>query len=80
MTAAHPSPRPTPDGRVLVSRHLVAWCTGRHVNLVRRKITPVACDVGTRAALLDLDQAQQELAAIPQRLTNRLLLVHPEVQ
>lgn len=80
MTAAHPSPRPTPDGRVLVSRHVVAWCTGRHVNLIRRRVPPVACDVTTRAALLDLDDAEQRLAVIPQRLTNRRPLVHPVSQ
>lgn len=59
----HPSPRLTPDGRTLVSRHVVAFLTKRHLNYVRREVPAVACDVRTRVALVDLDHAEQTLAA-----------------
>lgn len=61
--------RHTEDGRTLASRHLIARLTGRHVNLIRRAVPAVACDVATRAALLDIDDAERELGAIPRRLT-----------
>lgn len=57
----HPEPRRLDDGRILVTRHIVAQLGHRHVNYVRREIPPVACDVRTRAVLLDLDQAEQIL-------------------
>lgn len=57
----HPAPLTTPDGRRLVSRHLVAHVTGRHIDTVRKRIPPVACDVTTRVALLDLDEAAAAL-------------------
>lgn len=68
---AHPSPRETPDGRVLVSRDLVAHMGARHVNWVRQAVPAVACDVVTRAVLLDLDVAEQVLSARPRRARTR---------
>jgi hypothetical protein len=65
---AHPSPRQTPDGRTLVSRHVVAFLAHRHVDYVRRTVAAVACDVPTRAALVDLDEAEKELSTRPQRV------------
>jgi hypothetical protein len=63
----HPSPRSDDTGRTLVSRHVVAYLAHRHVDYVRRTIPAVACDVTTRAALLDLDQAEETLAGRAQR-------------
>lgn len=66
--SSHPSPHQTPDGRMLVSRHIVALLTKRHLNYVRREVPAVACDVRTRVALVDLDQAEETLMARPQRV------------
>lgn len=40
---------------LLGSRAAAAALASRHVNSVRRYCEPVACDVGTRALLYDLD-------------------------
>ena len=61
----HPEPRRLDDGRILVTRHVVAQLGHRHVNFVRREVPAVACDVLTRAALVDLDQAEEVLAGRP---------------
>lgn len=68
----HPSPFRTPDGRTLVTRHVVAYVTRRHVNWVRREVPAVACDVLSRAALVDLDQAERVLEARQKRLPRRV--------
>jgi hypothetical protein len=48
--------KPRLHGRTLLgSRAAAAAFAGRHVNSVRRYCEPVACDVGTRALLYDLD-------------------------
>lgn len=39
----------------------MAYLGHRHVDLVRRAVPPVACDVTTRAVLVDLDQAEEIL-------------------
>jgi hypothetical protein len=62
----HPAARQAGD-RTLASRQLVALTFGRHVNLVRRVVPPVACDVATRAALLDVDDAEARLAEVATR-------------
>lgn len=69
----HPEPRRLDDGRWLVTRHVVAHLAHRHVNYVRREIPPVACDVRTRAVLLDLDQAEEILAGRQHHRPERLV-------
>jgi hypothetical protein len=64
---AHPSPRRLDDGRVLVTRHVVAHLAQRHPNHVRSLVPAVACDVSTRAALLDLEHAERVLAGTSHR-------------
>lgn len=63
----HPAPRRDDTGRVLASRQLVAYATHRHIDTVRRAVPPVACDVTTRAALLDLDHAEITLSSRTRR-------------
>lgn len=63
----HPSPRKDDAGRTLVSRQVVAYLGHRHVNLVRRLVPAVACDVATRAVLVDLDEAEEILGGRPHR-------------
>ena len=60
MSRGQRHPRPVTDdaGRTLVTRQVAAYLAHRHVNLVRREVAPVACDVATRAALLDLDEVE----------------------
>lgn len=74
----HPEPRRLDDGRILVTRQVVAQLGHRHVNYVRRLVEPVACDVRTRAALLDLDQAEAILAEHDRRHPERLVPLGPE--
>jgi hypothetical protein len=74
----HPEPRRLDDGRILVTRHVVAQLGHRHINYVRREIPPVACDVRTRAALLDLDQAEAILAGRQHLRPERLVPLRPE--
>ncbi len=74
----HPEPRRDDTGRVLVSRQLVARLGHRHVNYVRREVPAVACDVRTRAALLDLDQAEDILGTRPHARPDRLVPLGPE--
>ena len=64
---AHPTPRRTPDGRTLASRHVVAYVLGRHVDVVRKRVPAVACDVPTRAALVDLEEADKALRLLTRR-------------
>lgn len=59
----HPEPRRLDDGRILVTRQMVAQLGQRHINYVRREVPAVACDVRTRAVLLDLDQAEEILGS-----------------
>jgi hypothetical protein len=42
-------------GSILASRQAAAALLGRHVNTIRRYCVPIACDVGTRAHLYDID-------------------------
>lgn len=76
----HPRIVHTDDGRRLVTRQMVAHALDRHPNLVRRIVPAVACDAKTRVALLDLDDAERRLAAIPRRLPKRRPLVHTHPQ
>lgn len=46
---------------MLVSRAAAAYLGHRHVDHVRKTVPVVACDVITRAALVDLDQAEELL-------------------
>jgi hypothetical protein len=64
---AHPSPRKDDTGRTLVSRHVVAYLGHRHVDHVRKRVPAVACDVATRAVLVDLDEAEEILGGRPHR-------------
>ena len=70
LSRAHPAPRRLADGRVLVTRHVVAYLAHRHVDHVRKHVPAVACDVASRAVLLDLDQAEDILGGMRHR--NRL--------
>lgn len=70
----HPEPKWV-DGRMLVSRQLVAKTTGLHIDMVRRSVPAVACDVATRAWLVDLDEAEKRLADKRRRVA---LAGHPE--
>lgn len=54
----HPRPRRDDTGRVLATRHVVAFLAHRTVDHVRKRVPAVACDVATRAALVDLDAAE----------------------
>jgi hypothetical protein len=38
----------------LMSRHIAAYLTARHVDWVPRPVPAVACDLATRAALVQL--------------------------
>lgn len=67
MTRPHPEPRQDDAGRLLLSRHAVAYLQDRHIDHVRKAVPAVACDVATRAALVDLDEAARLLAARRQR-------------
>lgn len=58
-------PRADHSGQPLVTREFLAAATGRHINLVKRHCTPVACDVRNRALLYDPDIAERALAAVP---------------
>lgn len=75
---AHPEPRRLADGRILVTRQVVAQLGHRHVDFVRREVPPVACDVRTRAVLLDLDQAEEILGGRPHARTERLVPQGPQ--
>lgn len=63
----HPPPRRLEDGRILVTRQIAAHLAHRHVDLVRKRVPAVTCDVATRAALVDLDQAEELLGSRPRR-------------
>lgn len=52
-------------GTQLGSRAAVARFANRHVNTVARYCAPIACDVGTRAYLYDLDLCVEQLTARP---------------
>jgi hypothetical protein len=71
--APHPRPRRDDTGRTLVSRQVAAYLGHLHVDQVRRAVPAVACDVATRAALVDLDQVEEHFAA--RRRRNRAALV-----
>lgn len=45
------------DGVLLGSRAAAAAFSNRHVNMIRRRCEPIACDVSTHAYLYDLDAA-----------------------
>lgn len=51
-------------GLLLGSREATAAYSARHANTVRRYCQPVACDVGTRAFLYDLDACAAQLRAL----------------
>lgn len=57
------------DGRWLVSRRAFHHLSHREERWIARKLAgfEVACDVGTRAVLLDLDEATKENAKYPYR-------------
>lgn len=63
----HVETRRDDTGRTVVSREVAAKATGRHPDVIRRAVTPVACDVATRSALLDLAELEERLAAMPTR-------------
>lgn len=58
----HAIVRSDDSGRTLASRAVVALLTGLHVDTVRKRVPPVACDVATRAALIDVAQAERILS------------------
>lgn len=52
----------------MAPRNVAAALVNRHPDDVRRRCAPVACDVGTRAWLYDLDEVSQVLTTVPRRL------------
>jgi hypothetical protein len=62
-----------------VTRQVAAYLAHRHVNLIRREVAPVACDVTTRAALLDLDEVEDHFAGRPHRNAAALRPIDPAV-
>lgn len=62
-----PSPQTDDAGRTLISRQAVALLTGRHIDVIRRAVEPVACDVATRTLLVDQEEMEKRLAALPSR-------------
>lgn len=70
-TAGRPRPaavvRTDDTGRTLATRAVVAYLTGRHVDSIRDWVPAVACDAATRAALVDVAQAERILEATPRR-------------
>lgn len=77
---SHPSViehhKPRLIGPVMLGTRLTAAVLiERHPDQVRRRCRPVACDVSTRAALYDLDEAARIFADTPRRfvpLTSRV--------
>jgi hypothetical protein len=67
LVKAHPLPRRDDSGRTLVSRHVAAYLGHRHVDHVRKRVPAVACDVATRAVLVDLDEAEEIFGGRPHR-------------
>lgn len=61
----HPEPRRDDTGRRLATRAVVALLTGRHVDTVRKAVPPVACDVASRAMLVDIAEAAAVLDRHP---------------
>lgn len=55
----HPAPVRDDTGRTLVTRDVAAYLAHRHPNHIRRAVPAVACDVASRAVLLDLDEVEQ---------------------
>lgn len=53
-----------PDGRRLMTRRMLEHLTGRNPETIRRRCTPVACDVRNRTPLYDLDDATATLASL----------------
>lgn len=49
------------SGLLLGSRTVLAAYARRHESVIRRHVTPIACDVRTRAALFDLEAAVDTL-------------------
>lgn len=47
-----------------MTRAVVAYLTGRHIDTVRERVPAVACDVDTRAALVDLHEAERILERV----------------
>ena len=60
----HPAPQRDDTGRALASRQLICREIGLTPDVARRRLTPVACDVTTRAALIDLDDVAQLVATL----------------
>lgn len=72
---AHPRPVQDDTGRQLVTRQVAAYLAQRHVDQVRKAVPAVACDVATRAQLVDLDDVEQTLAGRQHRHRMRPLPV-----
>lgn len=61
--------RPRLIGELLLgTRHAASVLVHRHVDQVRRRCQPVACDVRTKAALYDLDDVAAQFADVPRRV------------
>ena len=64
---SHAAPRQDDTGRQLATRVLVAYVTNRHPDVVRKRCPVVACDVATRAGLVDMADSEQRLAVTARR-------------
>lgn len=63
----HPNPREDDTGRLLATRAVVALLVGRDIDMVRLHCPAVACDVPSRAALVDVDEAHVTLTKLARR-------------
>lgn len=53
---------------LLGTRFTAAVLVARHPNLIRRHCAPVACDVGSRSLLYDLDDVDATFKTRPRRV------------
>ena len=67
-------PYPVHDdtGRHLGTQHAVAVLTGRHVDLVRKRVPVVACHVPSKALMVDFVDVERVFSAMPRRKRRNL--------
>jgi len=67
----HPEPVQDDSGRWIASRQVVAKLTGRHPDLIRKRVPVVACHVPTGCLLVAFDDVDKVLAQVPERQSQR---------
>jgi len=63
----HPQSFQDDTGRWLGTRQVVAKVTGRHPDLIRKRVPVVACHIPSGCLLVDFDDVERVLAGVPQR-------------